>query len=177
MTFRTIVTYPDPVLLDPCREVMAGDDVATLCEDLKDTAKSTAAEGLAAPQIGSNLRVFVIRKDSEYLICINPEVLGNNGQKIDSREGCLSFPGVNETVTRIQNVLVGYTNEAGERVEENLTGVASVAFQHELDHLNGVLFTEHMGRIQRHMALKKAAKTQRQFSRQEKQLSAILKAR
>jgi peptide deformylase len=134
------------------------------------------AEGLAANQVGELVRMFVIRDavTEEYITCINPEILASKTDLLDSKEGCLSFPGVNETVKRSEAIHVRYQDEGGQVQEVWFTGVNAVAFQHELDHLNGILFTKHMGKLQKRMALKKLAKVQRHGKRQFKQMQKIL---
>lgn len=148
--------------------------IVELSGDLQETAKAYRAEGLAANQIGELLRVFVIKDGEEYITCVNPEVLGMEREVLNSLEGCLSFPGVNESVKRVESVEVQYQNEGGELQKRWLTGVAAVAFQHELDHLNGILFTEHMGKLQKRMALKKLDKVNRRTKIQMKNIQKML---
>ncbi len=145
-----------------------------LSTNLQETAKAYRAEGLAATQIGVLYRAFVIKDGDDYITCFNPEVLGMKSDLLNSKEGCLSFPGVNETVKRADAIEVQYQNEGGQVQKRWLTGVQSVAFQHELDHLNGILFTEHMGKLQKRMALKKLDKVNRRTQIQMKNIQKML---
>lgn len=171
MTIREIRHYPSTVLTTkaaPVAEVT--EDVLKLVGDLQETARAYRAEGLAANQVGVLLRVFVIRdqENDEYIACINPEIVGYPAQDIpiSAMEGCLSFPGVNERIERSNTVSVAYLDESGTVVNRWLSGVAAVAFQHELDHLNGVLFTSRMGKLKKHLALKRVTTVKRKIDRQ-----------
>lgn len=179
MTVREILVYPDKRLLVTAPAVPVGEDgkfspeVLAVCEDMKDTIKAYEAEGLAATQLGSTLRAFAVRThpepNSEFLICINPELVGDMlSLAATMTEGCLSFPSVNEPITRYGVIGVKYFKETGELVEETLEGIRAVAFQHELDHLNGTLFIEKMGSTQRYLALKKLSKLKQKVTRRFK---------
>ncbi len=175
MTIQQILHYPDPALTKNCASVdMFDEELAALCKDLQETAKSYNAEGLAANQIGKLVRVFVIKDGEEYITCVNPEILQTNAEVLLSKEGCLSFPGVNEVVKRAESVHVQFHTERGEAQTRWLTGVPAVAFQHELDHLYGITFLDHMGKIQRRMALKKLAKVVRSGRQQWKKMQNLL---
>lgn len=176
MAIKEILHYPHPTLLTACvEEVTVFDDaISQLSADLRDTAKAFNAEGLAANQIGSAVSMFVIKDGNDYITCINPQILATKTDQVDSMEGCLSFPGVNEKIKRSESVRVTYQDEGGVISERWLTGVAAVAFQHELDHLLGVLFINHMGKLQRHMALKKLAKVSKVTKRNAAHFKKLL---
>lgn len=175
MTIKDILRYPNPKLLMASDPVEVFDEkLVELSGDLQETARAYRAEGLAAIQIGVLYRAFVIKDGEDYITCINPEILGMKTDVLNSHEGCLSFPGVNETVKRAEAVEVQYQNEGGEVQKRWLTGVQAVAFQHELDHLNGILFTEHMGKLQKRMALKKLEKVNRRTKIQMKNIQKML---
>jgi len=108
-------------------------------KDLLDTADAHPCLGLAAPQIGYLVRAFVMRYEGEYLIVINPEILIAKGQRDYKREGCLSRPGITVKKGRHKRITVKYYNEAGDSIERKFTNLNARVFQHELDHLNGVL--------------------------------------
>jgi len=179
MTVREILVYPDKRLLNKTDPVLKSEtgtfppEVLALCEDMKETVKAYEAEGLAAPQLGEAVRAFVIktRDDTDYMVCINPELIGIMAT-CDSTmtEGCLSFPSINESIARYSDIKVRYSKETGDSVEEELSGIRAIAFQHELDHLNGILFISKMGSAQRYLALKKLAKIKQKIGRRFKNM-------
>lgn len=150
-----------------------GTELEDLAQDLIDTAKAYQAEGLAANQIGRSESVFVISHAGDYLVCVNP-----NGPlcfgEVNSTEGCLSFPGVSETLKRAESVEVSFFDTKGMEQLMTLTDVAAVAYQHELDHLNGIVFTDRMGPTKKRLALKKLNKVSRQGQIRVKRLERIL---
>lgn len=175
MTTKPVKFYPAKILSTKCEFVGDVDaPVLQLIEDLKDTAKQHSAEGLAAPQIGSTERVFVIRDGEDYKVFINPSILETSKTQVQANEGCLSFPQVYETVPRAEWVKVRYQVLDGSFVEDVLAETLAVAFQHELDHLNGIVFLTHMGQIAKHLALKKHTKVQKRISNNVKKMQAQL---
>lgn len=129
-----------PILNECCREVSHDDDIVELIDALKAICQQERGVGLAANQIGSNLRVFVLNLDS-MRVYINPEILEQTGEFTFDGEGCLSFPGEIYCTRRFDRIKI--RSDSGP--DEILTGVAAVAFQHELDHLNGI--TMHKRRV------------------------------
>lgn len=105
------------------------------------TMKDHLGVGLAAPQVGSNCRMFVIEVDGDHLACFNPYVVSVADENDLSQEGCLSFPGLWMKVKRSAWLVGGYYDQYGNQVERRFDGVAARCFQHELDHLNGITFT------------------------------------
>jgi len=175
MTSKPVKFYPAKILSTKCDYVGDFDETLTqLVEDLKDTAKHHSAEGLAAPQIGSSIRVFVIREGEDYKSFVNPRILETSVTQVQADEGCLSFPQVFGTVPRAEWVKVSYQIMDGSLVEEVLADSLSVAFQHELDHLNGVVFISHMGQISKHLALKRHTKVQKRIDNNIKRVQAQL---
>lgn len=159
MTIKEILHYPHPMLSRSTDPVTVFDErISTLSTDLRETAKMFNAEGLAATQAGEAVRMFVIKDGADYITCVNPDIFSVKKELTNPNEGCLSFPGVHESIKRFDAVHVRYQDESGEETVRWLSGVPAVAFQHELDHLNGIVFTAHMGKLQRHMALKRLAK-------------------
>ena len=114
--------------------------------------------GLAAPQIGFSYRIFVMGKDGEYWVCINPEILEKGVEEVIDTEGCLSFPALFLKVKRTEKIKVKYLNIKGEEKIETLTGLWSRCFQHELDHLDGIVFTEKVSRLSLDIAKRKRKK-------------------
>lgn len=163
MAIRTILHYPDKRLRQPAKAVEAvTPEIVALIEDMKETMYAAPGVGLAAPQIGVSLRLFVVDtagedEPSALRVFINPEIVAREG-KITWEEGCLSFPGVHEEIERSAQVTVRATNERGERVELTAEGLLAVAVQHENDHLDGVLMVDRMGALKRRLALRKMQK-------------------
>jgi peptide deformylase len=163
MAIRTILQYPDKRLrvhAEPIGEVTR--EVLSLIEDMKETMYAAPGCGLAAPQIGVALRLFIVDtagedEPSALKVFINPEIVEREGTAL-WEEGCLSFPGIHEEIERASRVVVRATNERGEKVELSAEGLLGVAVQHENDHLNGVLMIDHMSVLKRRLALRKMQK-------------------
>lgn len=125
--------------------------IRKLVKDMVESMRANYGVGLAAPQIGENLRVVVIEMDAEHdpsgrdtlYVAINPEILKSEGEAV-AEEGCLSIPGVYAPVKRASRLRVTYQNENGDRITKDVEGYLAVAFQHELDHLDGVLFIDRL---------------------------------
>ena len=160
MPVRPLLYYPNPLLLQKSEEVtnFGHADLLNLVEDLKSTANFYHAHGLAAVQIGVPLRAFLIKGvDGSPQIFVNPRYLDTAGIKCGA-EGCLSFPGVEEAIERHESVMVYARDEFGNEFTKTLTGLESVAFQHEYDHLEGVLFVDRVSRLKKRFMLKKLQK-------------------
>jgi peptide deformylase len=163
MAIRSILQYPDKRLRDRAKPVSAvTPEIAALIEDMKETMYAAPGCGLAAPQIGVSLRIFVIDtagedEPSALKVFINPEIVSREGKAV-WEEGCLSFPGVHEEIERAAKVTVHALDERGQKVELTADGLLGVAVQHENDHLDGVLMIDHMGVLKRKMALRKLQK-------------------
>ena len=123
--------------------------------------------GLAAPQIGHSLRIFVMKIDGEEFVCINPEIKEQSGSEIVIQEGCLSFPFMTLPIKRAVEVFVSYQNIEGVYVQRWLNGTAARCFQHELDHLNGVTFDAKAAKLSVKMAKQKRRKTIKQIQRKK----------
>jgi peptide deformylase len=160
MAIRTILHYPDKRLRQPAAPVQAvGPEIAGLIEDMKETMYAAPGCGLAAPQIGVSLRLFIVDTASEdepsdLRVFVNPEIVRREGKAV-SDEGCLSFPGMHEEIERAKSVTVRATDERGVPFEVTAEGLLGVALQHEFDHLEGVLMIDHMGVLKRRLALRK----------------------
>ena len=152
MAVRNIVTYPDPILKTPCPPAGAIDaTVLQLVDDLVDTMHAgPGSVGVAACQIGVSLRVCVIDvsknrhgKENNHglLLMINPEILASSGNSV-MREGCMSVPDYTGDVERATDVTLRFTEPDGTLREFEASGFEAVAIQHELDHLDGMLFLD-----------------------------------
>ena len=144
MSVRPIVAWPDARLSEVCTPVEDLSDIAELVRDMFDTMYDAPGRGLAAPQIGVMLRVFVMdptwkEGDRTPFVCINPEILASSDVTASGTEACLSILGVSADVTRPTDVTLGYTDLDGVRHETRLSGLAATCAQHELDHLDGVV--------------------------------------
>lgn len=145
MTTFQIRRFGDPVLRQRAAEVAGVDDsVRKLIRDLTDTMPTTGL-GLAAPQIGITRRVFVWKNEDNTGALANPRLLESSGE-VESDEGCLSLPGLSFPVRRAQWVRVEGLNESDQRVVLEATDLTARIFQHEIDHLDGVLFIDHLPR-------------------------------
>jgi len=151
-----IRTYGDPCLSDVNQLIVDIDDnIKQLLDDMLETMYKTNGVGLAAPQIGINKQLFVIDIGDGPRKIINPEILEMSEECNDSDEGCLSVPGIYKKVKRADKIKVKYLNENGDTIEEEMEGFLAKAFQHENDHLNGVLFVDRISPLSRRMISKK----------------------
>lgn len=167
MAFREIRIMGDPVLRTPAEEVSEFDgEIKALAEDMLETMYGASGIGLAGPQVGVSKRVIVLdlgESDEEghgAVALVNPRVV-ETGKKTDrAPEGCLSIPGMEEVVERPASVKVEASTPAGEPVTIETQGLFSRALQHEIDHLDGILFVDRLSPLKRRMALKKWRKSQ-----------------
>lgn len=158
---REIRILGDPALREECQPVAEVDaTVRSLVEDLTETMYAADGIGLAAPQIGVPLRVFVydVREDDVPPgALINPRILEASGSQREV-EGCLSIPGLSEVVERRDRLVVEGLDRNGRHVRIEAEGLLSRCLQHEQDHLDGVLFIDHLSPLKRRMLLKKWSK-------------------
>ncbi len=165
MSLRDIILYPDDLLATKTERVEEVDeDIRTLVNDMVETMYDAPGIGLAAPQVGVLKRMTVIDvsgpDDDEpgpLHVLINPEIVHAEG-RIVWEEGCLSIPGVYEKVERSNKIVVQALDRDGEEYELEAEGLLAVAIQHEIDHLDGVVFLDHLSSLKRRMALKKYKK-------------------
>ena len=163
MAIKRVLTYGEPSLREPSKEVhKVSKKISDLIRDLFDTMYSQNGVGLAAPQIGDNLRVFVIDASTkeeplEPMVFINPKIIKKSGA-IKSNEGCLSFPEAYSDVVRYKDVMIKAINEHGKPFVMEVKGgnLLARAIQHENDHLDGILFIDHcLNRFETEEVLKK----------------------
>lgn len=161
MTIRKITEYPEKVLAEIGQPVTEFDDaLAALCADMFETMYDAEGVGLAAPQIGLNLRLFVMDCDGIKLIAANPEIVHTEGEQ-SSQEGCLSVGKVPAVLRRPLKARLRAQNEQGEWFERDAEGYAARAFLHETDHCNGTLFIDHLPKMRRAMVLRRFNKDRR----------------
>lgn len=161
----TIRKYPDPILSQPGEPVTEFNaELRKLVADMFETTYASQGIGLAAPQVGVSKRLTVIdlsmgKKPEEKLVLINPEITFSEG-KLYEEEGCLSFPDIREKVVRAAKVRVRAQDENGKWFEMDGEDLLSRCFQHEIDHLNGMLFIFRMSALKRNLNLRKIKKMQ-----------------
>jgi peptide deformylase len=162
MAVRKITEYPETVLAEIGQPVTEfNKELEELCGDMFDTMYDAEGVGLAAPQIGLNLRLFVMDCDGIKLIAANPQVVDTEGEQ-SSQEGCLSVGKVPAVVVRPLKARLRAQNERGEWFERDAEGYAARAFMHETDHCDGKLFIDHLPRLRRSMVIRKFNKERRQ---------------
>ncbi len=145
MAVREILSFDHPVLRQKSKKVVRVDaSIVRLMDDLAETMYAAPGAGLAANQVGVALRVFVVKGvDSQHHALANPVLVKGEGSQV-GYEGCLSFPGWVGEVERYETVTVKGLNRRGKEVRIKSSGFTARAFQHELDHLDGVLFTDRL---------------------------------
>ena len=164
MATRPILVLPDPrlrAIADPIEKV--DDSVKALAQDMLDTMYDAPGIGLAGPQIGEMKRIVVMdlaREGEEPapIVMINPEILKFSDETVVTEEGCLSIPELYYDVERPAEITVRYTDLDGKTVEKDATERLAICIQHEIDHLDGVLYIDYLSRLKRDRVLKKFQK-------------------
>ncbi len=168
MAIREILTVPDPRLKEKSKPVTGGvtDEHRALMDDMLETMYDAPGIGLAAIQIGVPLCIIVMdlqeNEEPNPRYFVNPEILDTIEETKPYEEGCLSVPDVFDEVERPAECRIRYLNYEGEQVEETATGLYAVCIQHEMDHLAGTLFIDHLSRLKRQRAVNKVKKAKRQ---------------
>lgn len=164
MALLPILRYPDARLHTRAAPVTEVDDaIRKLISDMAETMYEAPGIGLAATQVNVHQRVIVIdvsEDNSGLLAFINPEIIERDGEQT-GEEGCLSVPGIYETVTRAEHVRVRALNERGEHFELDAHGLLAVCIQHEIDHLDGKVFVEYLSSLKVNLIKRKLAKKAR----------------
>lgn len=170
MAIRDIIIAPDPRLKKVCKPVDTIDEeTATLMTDMLETMYAAPGVGLAAPQVGVHKRIIVVdpargkETPNPHLIA-NPEIVWSSEETKVHEEGCLSLPLYYEDVTRPDRIRLQYLDENNKTCELEAEGFFSVVIQHEMDHLEGTLFVDHISSIKRSMILRKLKKSKKQMA-------------
>jgi peptide deformylase len=173
MAIRPILEVPDPLLRQKSTPVEAVDDeVRALIADMFETMYDAPGIGLAAIQVGVPKRILVIDLQEPLeeggepvrkpLVFINPEILEHSDQDVPYTEGCLSVPDQYAEVDRPDRIKARWLDENGKSHEEVIEGLLATCLQHEMDHLEGILFIDHLSRLKREMILKKLTKQRKE---------------
>jgi peptide deformylase len=158
MPIRRITEYPEKVLAEVGKPVTTFDkELARLCDDMFETMYDAEGVGLAAPQIGLNLRLFVMDCEGVKLVAANPEIISTEGEQ-SGQEGCLSVGKVPAVVVRPLRARLRAQDLKGEWFEREAEGYAARAFMHETDHCDGKLFIDHLPRLRRSMVIRRFQK-------------------
>jgi len=159
MAILEIKEYGEPVLREkalPVKEVTP--EILNLIKDMAETMYADSGVGLAAPQVGVSKSIIIIDGEEDGLIVlINPMIVKSEGEVV-AEEGCLSVPGIYSQVKRASKVTVKALNENGDPIEITKEALTARALQHEIDHLDGILFVDRIGRMERQMLLDKLKK-------------------
>lgn len=173
MALLDIRTYPDPVLEQEASPVTSFDArLKTLIENMRETMYAAPGVGLAAPQVGESIRLIVVdptagEKPGNFIAVVNPEIVREEGE-IVFEEGCLSVPGFNEEVDRARAVTVTGQDVNGKDLRIDAEDFLAVIFQHEIDHLDGTLFIDHLSALKRTLIKKKIRKNKAAPPKREK---------
>jgi len=173
MAIRTILTAPDPRLKKKSKPVASVDaGVRQLMDDMLETMYDAPGIGLAAPQVGDLRRVIVLDIDREEvktgpLFMANPEIIAASDEDLTYEEGCLSVPEHYSDVVRPARVTVRYLDRDGATREIACEGLLATCVQHEIDHLDGILFIDHISSLKRNMILRKLLKARKEQERDE----------
>lgn len=162
-----IVAYGDPVLKQVAENIMLGTDLQSLVADMFETMYEAHGIGLAAPQIGKSLRLFIVdgsplEEDEPDLktfkkVFINPQIIEETGKLWVMEEGCLSIPGIRENVSRKENLRIRYYDLDWQEKEETYSGMEARIIQHEYDHIEGKLFIDYLSPLKKRLIRGKLA--------------------
>jgi peptide deformylase len=164
MTIKPLIILPDPVLRQISRPVETVDaEILRLADDMLDTMYDAPGIGLAAIQIGIDRRMLVIDvakegEEKQPLVFINPEIVASGSERSVYEEGCLSIPDYYAEVERPAAVTVRYVDRDGKQQTTEADGLLATCLQHEIDHLNGTLFIDHISKLKREIVIRKFAK-------------------
>lgn len=163
MSLRTIHKFPDPVLRQKAKKITAFDEsLQTLVSDMVETMYDAPGVGLAAPQIGESVQLIVVdisteEDEQKSMVMINPEITVHEGSQVDE-EGCLSVLDLTASVKRSKKITVTYLDLSGQEQELTTEDRFAIVLQHEIDHLNGILFIDHLSSLKRALYKKKIKK-------------------
>lgn len=168
MAKLTILNYPDPRLhtvAKPVKEV--NDDIRKLISDMAETMYAAPGIGLAATQVNQHIQIILVdtsKEQNDLLVLINPKIVAKTGLQ-EYEEGCLSVPGIYETVTRAEKITVEAQDANGKKFKLNADGLLAVCIQHEMDHLLGKVFVEYLSPLKRNRIKAKMLKHAREIER------------
>ena len=171
MSQRKILIEPDPILRKKSEILEKVDDeLRKLLDDMLETMYSAPGIGLAAVQVGILKRLIVIdiskeKEKKNPLFLINPEIVSKSERTSTYEEGCLSLPGYFAEIERPSECHIKYIDYEGKKKEIKANGLLSTCIQHEVDHLNGVLFIDYLSKLKKDMIIKKLAKHKKEFSK------------
>ena len=179
-----IIMYGDPVLRQKAKEIKSGSDMAQLIEDMYETMRNASGIGLAAPQIGKSIRLFVV--DGTILddepsmadfkkVFINPVILEELGTDWDYEEGCLSIPNIREKISRKEKLKIRYYDETWNLCEEKFDGLKARIIQHEYDHIEGKMFVDYLTPLRKRLLKGKLADISKGKVETEYRITAPLK--
>ena len=157
-----IVAYGDPILKKVAEEIEPDfPQLGLLVDNMFETMYNASGVGLAAPQVGLSIRLFIVdatpfcedhpELDGFVKVFINPIILEESGKKWDFNEGCLSIPAIREDITRQPKIVIEYYDENWDLQEQEFDGMAARVIQHEYDHIEGILFTDHLPALKRRL--------------------------
>ena len=166
MTIREIITVPNPLLKTISEPVtIIDDETLLLIDDMFETMYEASGVGLAAPQIGRSIRLFIVDgspfadEDADMegfrKVFINPQIVEESGDKWNFSEGCLSIPSIREDISRLSKVRIRYQDQDFNTIEEEYDGTKARIIQHEYDHIEGVLFTDYLSVIKKRLLKRK----------------------
>ena len=166
MSIRTILIHPDARLRKKCELVKNFDSkLENLTQDMLETMYEAPGIGLAAPQIGRSIRLFIVDgspfadEDADMegfrKVFINPQIVEESGEEWNFNEGCLSIPSIREDVSRLSKVRIRYQDQDFNTIEEEYDGTKARIIQHEYDHIEGVLFTDYLSDIKKRLLKRK----------------------
>lgn len=168
MAILAILNYPDARLHTVAKPIlMVNDEIRALINDMAETMYAAPGIGLAATQVDKHIQLLLVdtsKEQNNLQVFINPKIVAKSGSQ-DYEEGCLSVPGVYETVTRAENITVEALDANGKKFKLNADGLLSVCVQHEMDHLLGKVFVEYLSPLKRNRIKAKMLKHNREIDR------------
>jgi peptide deformylase len=168
MTLLTILNYPDPRLHTIAKPVQVVDaQIRQLVEDMAQTMYAAPGIGLAATQVDQHIQLLLVdtsKEQNDLQVFINPKIIAKSGEQ-DYEEGCLSVPGIYETVTRAEKIKVEALDINGKKFSLTAEGLLAVCIQHEIDHLLGKVFVEYLSPLKRNRIKSKMQKIAREIER------------
>jgi peptide deformylase len=173
MALLPIHIYPDPVLKQKCLPVEQFDEsLQKLIDDMFETMYAGEGAGLAASQVGVLKRIIVMDladegQPKDKRVFINPEILSRSSETLNEIEGCLSFPAAYTHVKRAKKIKIKYQDVQGKVHEEEAVDWLSICIQHEMDHLEGIVFIEHISSLKRNMVLRRLDKAKRYIAKRQ----------